>query len=160
MEWHDPRYWYFVTQVDMGQTMSLTPRCPIGMDDDEPVNNRICVAPSAANCMTAINLNIGKIYVYRTRRKVKARKPYNVYDSHVTNEHWLHTKTRFTLVEVLNVTRYYNWFSVDDETGQRRHKSAIRSWCKRRDQRLALNKKSDQRWKSKNAFSIKTMQAA
>lgn len=146
--WHDSRYWYFITQKDMGQTMSLTPRCPHNKNDDEPRTRRICVAPTAANCMNAINLNIGKVYVYRTRRQVKARVPYNVYDSHITKEHWLLSKTRFTLVETLELTDDYRWLDLGYEDAQRRDKVAIRSWCKRRDPRLAVISHANQLWKS------------
>ena len=149
MKWHDSRYWYFITQENMGNTMSLNPRCPINKCDDEPRTKRICVAPTAANCMNAIDLNMGNLYVYRTRRKVKARVPYNVYDSHITKEHWLMSRTRFTLVETLDITDRHQWLDLDCESGQRRDKTAIRSWCNRRDPRLAVITHANQLWKSK-----------
>ena len=153
IKWHSARYWYFITQVDMGEVMSLSPRKPIGMNDDEPNTKRICVAKSAAYCMSAINLYAGKLYVYRTRRKVKGRVPYNVYDSHITGEHWLMTKTRFTRVDILDLTvkgiHPPFWYDLDVETEQVRAKRAIVSWCKRRDPRLAINRKSDSLWRNK-----------
>lgn len=149
MKWHDSRYWYFITQEDMGQTMSLNPRCPINKCDDEPLAKRICVAPTAANCMNAIDLNLGNLYVYRTRRKVKARVPYNVYDSDITKEHWLMSRTRFTLVEVLSLTDEYGWLNIGHtDHVQKQDMKAIRSWCKRRDQRLAVITHANQLWKS------------
>lgn len=150
IKWHDSRYWYFITQNDMGTSMSLNPRCPINKCDEEPNIARICVAKSAANCMTAINLVTGKVYVYRTRRKVKARVPYDVYDSHITTEHWLMSRTRFTLVDTLDITSdSHEWLYVGDEKEQQFSKRAIRSWCKRRDPRLAVAKQANQLWRKK-----------
>jgi hypothetical protein len=51
MKWHDPRYWYFITEKDMGDTMTLEPRTPWGMSDGEPKTKRICVAPTDAHYM-------------------------------------------------------------------------------------------------------------
>lgn len=151
----DARYWYFITQVDMGETMSLNPRCPLNKCDEEPRLPRICVAPTAAHCMTAISLYAyaggGKVHVYRTRRKVQAIKPWDVYDSHITKEHWLTSKTRFTRVETLELSNceeaYRDWFYVGDEKDQYRSKRAIISWCKRRDPRLSTVKHANQLWR-------------
>lgn len=157
IKWHDSRYWYFITEKDMGISMSLNPRTPWGMSEDEPQTKRICVAPTAAHCMSAIDVGSGsrsgaegKVYVYRTRRQVKARIPYNVYDSHITKEHWLQTRTRFTLVETLDIKTAVSWGRLKwDESGQRKDLKAIRSWCKRRDPRLAVVKHANQLWRKK-----------
>jgi hypothetical protein len=150
IKWHDSRYWYFITQQNMGTTMSLNPRVPEGMHNDEPYMKRICVAPSAANCMTAIDLYDGNLYVYRTRRKVKARVPHDVYDQYITNEHWLMTRTRFTLVDTLVIDQCkYEWVRLRDQEIQAKDKLAIRSWCKRRDPRLAVAKYANQLWRNK-----------
>lgn len=153
----EARYWYFITEKDMGGTMSLTPRKPWGMSDGEPATMRICVAPTAAHCMSAIDIGsngrsggTGHIYVYRTRRMVKATKPYNVYDSHITREHWLLTKTRFTLVDKLDVSKETSWGRLSwDECQQKKDKRAIRSWCGRRDPRLSTVKHANQLWRKK-----------
>lgn len=153
MQWKDKQYWYFVTGTDMGSTMSLNPRTPRGMSDDEPNTKRICVAPTAAHCMSAIDVcykidSSRKLYIYRTRRKVKARVPYSVYDSHITQEHWLHSRTRFTLVETLTIPKS-NWTSLGyDEPIQRRNLTAISSWCKRRRPQLAVKQHANTLWKS------------
>lgn len=155
MKWHDARYWYFCTGEDMGKTMSLNPRTPSGMSDDEPNTKRICVAPTAAHCMIAIDINYKindtrKLYVYRTRRQVKARVPYDVYDSHITKEHWLMTRTRFTLVEVLDIPRDSRWTNLGYNTNeQKRDYQAVRSWCRRRRPELAVKEKSNQLWSNK-----------
>lgn len=150
IKWQDPRYWYFITQQDMGTTMSLNPRVPIGMSDSEPWIKRICVAPSAAHCMSAIDLFDGNLYVYRTRRKVKARIPHDVYDQHITCEQWLMTRTRFTLVDtlVIDEDHDYKWANLRDPHLQVKDKQAIRSWCRRRDPRLAVIKHANQLWRN------------
>lgn len=155
----DARYWYFITEKEMGENMSLSPRTPWGMSDDEPYTKRICVAPTAAHCMSAIDIGSasrsgenGLVYVYRTRRKVKATIPYSVYDSHITREHWLLTKTRFTLVDVLDVKKDTSWKRLKwDEQGQRKDKRAIRSWCHRRDPRLCTIKHANDSWRKESA---------
>lgn len=148
----DARYWYFITQKDMGEEMSLSPRHPIHTDDDEPLLRRICVAPTAAHCMTAISLYThSDLYVYRTRRKVKATKAWNVYDSHITKEHWLLGKTRFVKVDTIDFKKqgdtYCNWFTVGSEEDQYRSKTAIISWCRRRDPRLSTIKHANELWR-------------
>lgn len=146
------RYWYFITQKDMGDKMSLYPRCPINKCDEEPELRRICVAPTAAHCMTAITLYAGDIFIYRTRRKVKAIKTWDVYDSDVTQEHWLTSKTRFTRVSIVNISDKGNnadWAYVGDIQDQIRAKAAIRSWCRRRDPRLSTVKHANQLWRNK-----------
>ncbi|AXF52984.1 MAG: hypothetical protein [Caudoviricetes sp.] len=166
IKWSDKRYWYFVTQVDMGSVMSLSPRTPIGMCDDEPWLKRICVAPTAHHCMSAIGIYSGaNIYVYRTRKQVRARKPYNVGDSDFTKEHWLTSRTRFTLVATLEAPLTMSWEHSDRgcyvgepiPVEQRRDKVAIRSWLRRRDKRLAYIKHANTCWKMKDAYSTKTI---
>lgn len=165
MQWKDKQYWYFITEKDMGSTTTLHPRTPWGMSDGEPTCKRICVAPTAAHCMSAIDVGsnarcgpTGKIYVYRTRRQVKARVPYSVYDAHITQEHWLHTSTRFTLVDVLQLKRRLSWARLKwHEDEQRKDLQAIKSWCKRRRPQLAVKQHANQLWKSPLAVSCKTL---
>lgn len=149
------RYWYFVTEEDMGDQMSLTPRCPINMGDDEPTLKRICVAPTPAHCMSAINIYQNIVHVYRTVRPVKGHKPYSVGDSRITKEHWLKTKTRFERVTALDVTKS-NWGrgsrggSMEHyHSEQRTDKKRIFSGMWKRDPRLCTIQRADTRWKPK-----------
>lgn len=144
----------------MGSSMTLHPRTPINMSEDEPTCKRICVAPTAAHCMSAVDLDWrgNTIYVYRTRIQVKARVPYSIYDSHITQEHWLHSSTRFTLVEVLDLSKPRSWGSLSWEPkGQMKDLQAIKSWCKRRRPQLAVKKHANQLWRSPRAVSTKTI---
>lgn len=154
MQWKEKQYWYFVTGENMGTTMTLKPRTPHSMSEDEPACKRICVAPTAAHCMSALDVlykleSERKVYVYRTRRAVKARVPYSVYDSHITQEHWLHTPTRFTLVDILHIPKNHRWLNLswlDDD--QRRNQRAIKSWCARRSPALSTKRHANNKWKS------------
>lgn len=165
MQWKDKQYWYFITEKDMGSTMTLHPRTPWGCSEDEPTTKRICVAPTAAHCMSAIDIgssyraNVdGNVYVYRTRRQVKARVPYSVYDSHITQEHWLHTSTRFTLVDVLQLKKELKWSRLKwDEADQRKDLQAIKSWCKRRAPELVVKQHANKLWRSPRAVSVNTI---
>lgn len=162
IRWKDKQYWYFITEQEMGESMTLYPRTPSGISQDEPTTARICVAPTAAHCMSAIDIGCASrtnednlLYVYRTLRKVKARVPYDVYDSHITQEHWLHGPTRFSLVETLQVGssdlswKRLKWF----ETEQRRDLIAIKSWCKRRRPELAVRRAANTPWKSPRSIA-------
>lgn len=99
------RYWYFTTQEFMGHTMELHPRIPYCASESEPKVKRICVAPTAAHCMSAIGFGYStSVYVYRTRRRVFAAKAWGVDDSVITHEHFLLRKSRFELVASISPT--------------------------------------------------------
>lgn len=149
------RYWYFITEEDMGDKMSLTPRTPYRMGDDEPNLKRICVAPTAAHCFSAINIYSPLVHVYRTLREVKAVKPYGVGDSGITKEHWLLGKTRFERVTVVSVPRA-RWRSGSRggemphfHNEQRKDKRKIFSQMRKRDHRLCTIGAANARWKGK-----------
>lgn len=97
------RYWYFVTQDFMGHEMCLEPRRPHSAGSGEPTIKRICVAPTAAHCMSAIYLSQHEpIYVYRTARRLNATKAWDVIDASITGEHFLLRKTKFEFVASLS----------------------------------------------------------
>ena len=153
------RYWYFITEEDMGDKMSLTPRCPFRMGADEPTIPRICVAPTPAHCMSAINIYEGNVQVYRTLRTVKAIKPYGVGDSGITKEHWLLGKTRFERVMEVDVSKRANWKGGSRGGGpspecyhseQRRNKRAIFARMRRIDKRLCKIEEANSRWRINN----------
>lgn len=149
------RYWYFITQQNMGDKVSLTPRRPINMGDEEPLLKRICVAPTAAHCASAICLWSGTpVRVYRTVRKVTGVKPYSVPDSTITKEHWLLGKTRFELVCQFEISErcYWPYGARGDSRGkdgisQRKDKRNIMRFMKRRDRRLYIIDEANQKWR-------------
>lgn len=100
------RYWYHISSTLNRKYHKLVPwdnergfnRCSC-----EPNIARICVAPSIAHCFTAVPYCTGDTYnVYRTKQKVKADKPHDVFDANVTREEWLHVPTAFVKLGIIN----------------------------------------------------------
>lgn len=148
------RYWYFVSSCDFGDKMTLKPRTPYYKASTEPDTKRICVAPSAAHCMSALPLgNEDEVFVYRTVREVTGRTPHGVTDTDITQEHWLTTPTRFVKVDKLSISKV-KWKSGPrgDIPGsscfdiQKKDKKNIMRWAKKRDARLVDTKLSNQKW--------------
>jgi len=77
----------------------------------EPMNSRICVAPTIQHCLSSIYIspNAPFIYVYQTCHPVLARYPYGVADSRVTREKWLIYPTWFKLVRIINPSLIHGW---------------------------------------------------
>lgn len=151
------RYWYFATEQDMGDTMSLCPRTPMYKGGSEPDDKRICVAPTAAHCLSAIG-SYPIMHIYRTKQMVKAHKPYDVGDSRITQEHWLTRKTSFERVTVVSLenlnSRHWDWMYCNrgggnpvDHVLQRNEKKAIIRYLSRFDKRLCNVSLSNQRWR-------------
>ena len=70
----------------------------------EPNNERICVAPTIEHCLAAVPYAPGDEFtVYRTARKVKANKPKEVHDAHLTGEGWIQEPTMFERVGKLSL---------------------------------------------------------
>ncbi len=85
--WTQPQFWYHVSRRDLGPRVALEPR---RIDNPpEPKRLRICVAPTVAQCLAAIDCYSLKAVVYRTANKVRAYYPYNVCDTVITKERWL-----------------------------------------------------------------------
>lgn len=153
------RYWYFITQEDMGAKMTLTPRTPLSMGDGEPRRKRICVAPTAAHCMSAICLynyecEERTTHVYRTLREVNGYETYDVPDAYFTKEHWLLSKTKFERVDTLRISKRVGWAegsrggsSKRDHGEQKRDLHNIVRYLGKRDKRLVCAVESNQRWK-------------
>lgn len=153
------RYWYFITQEDMGDKMTLSPRTPLNMGDGEPKKKRICVAPTVAHCMSAICLydydcQHRSTHVYRTIRKVRGHETYDVPDAYFTKEHWLLSKTQFERVDTIGLSRRVRWAegsrggsSKADHWDQQRDKQNIVRYLGKRDKRLVCKVESNQRWK-------------
>ena len=102
------RYWYHVSTTLENEMEHLTPR---DFDDNnshnrtpsEPLGARICVAPTIEQCITAIPYHLGEtIAIYRTKDKVKANKPVEIFDVNITNEGWLEEPTSFIRIGYLD----------------------------------------------------------
>ena len=113
----EPRYWYFVTSKDMGDKIRLKPRVPRSASKESRYL-RICVSPTAAHCIAALDITGNPIrkFVYRTVRKAKAIYASEwVSDASITEEHWLRRTTSFIKVEelpakVLRSVKHHNRF--------------------------------------------------
>jgi hypothetical protein len=87
----------------MGNEMELKPRLPHSAGEDEPRVKRICVAPTAGHCMSAINIfGSDPVFVYRTTRQLKAEKAWDVGDSPITHEHFLRRPSKFEFVSAIS----------------------------------------------------------
>lgn len=111
------RYWYHVSSTLNGKEEHLIPwgtRKGFNRSDSEPDGNRICVSPSIEQCLTAVPYRLSSEFViYRTKTKVKANKPTDVFDMNVTNEGWLQEPTTFVKVGVLNFEDVERGLKVD-----------------------------------------------
>lgn len=99
------RYWYHISTTLGDKHITLIP-----WDEDsssnrgglEPLGKRICVAPTIEQCITAIPYYLGSVCnIYRTKSKIKADAPNNVFDSKITHEGWLYDPTSFIKIGVL-----------------------------------------------------------
>jgi hypothetical protein len=112
-----PRYYYHVTQEEWPNKIKLRPRSfGDNRSDDEPTDSRICVAPTIEGCLVALGLclsDCSNTYVYRTVRKVLAKKPYNVVDASISGEAWLTKPTTFKLYgEIVHENLPLNFFKL------------------------------------------------
>ena len=93
------RYWYHLSSTIKSDQVLLKPwdnSRGFNRSECEPNDERICVSPSMAHCITAIPYCPGDTYnVYRTKSRVKANKPKEVFDAHITKEGWIQKPTVF-----------------------------------------------------------------
>ena len=105
-----PRYWYHISTTLSKQLEYLTPWSnsmkTFNRGPCEPNNERICVAPTVEQCLTAVPYAPGDTFtVYRTARKCKANKPSEVHDAHITGEGWIQEPMMFQRFGVLSLPR-------------------------------------------------------
>lgn len=148
------RYWYFVTGNYFGDKVRLFPRLPHTAGPDEPKLKRICVAPTIAHCLSAVVMYDRVANIYRTERRVKATRCWDVGDSEITKEHWLFRPINFELVGSIDISHVadnmeHRGYSKSDGNGyliQKKEKRAITKFLARRDPRLARVGLSDTKW--------------
>lgn len=101
------RYWYHLSSTLKHDSVLLKPwdnSRGFNRSELEPNDERICVAPSMAHCITAIPYCPGDTYqIYRTKNKVKANPPKEVFDSHITQEGWIQKPTVFVKIGSLKL---------------------------------------------------------
>lgn len=94
------RYWYHLsTKLKKDGVFTLVPwgrDKAHNRDNDEPDGERIPVAPSITQCLVALPYYRGAIpNVYRTVNPEEAEPPNGIFDSEITEEHWLTKPTQF-----------------------------------------------------------------
>lgn len=103
----EKRFWFHITEENWGSKVKLYPRrCLRGESVGEPDTPRICVCPSMIKCYIATNWEVANRYVYRTVRRCSAVPAVGVYDSHITNEHWLLKPTTFKLHRIQDLLQF------------------------------------------------------
>lgn len=133
------RYWYHVSTTIKENELTLFPR----EDGDnrsgyEPPGKRICVAPTVEQCITAIPYCLSEeCNIYRTKNKVRASAPEDVFDMNITDEGWLEIPTRFVKVGTLNFEDIEEGLDVESvveeaaSDGERRHSRKVLNWWKK-----------------------------
>lgn len=100
------RHWYHLSTTLKQLKVILTPRDNdegFNRSESEPNDKRICVSPSIEHCLTAIPYSKwDKFTIYKTRDKVVAKCPIDVFDSKITKEGWITTRTVFNRIGFLN----------------------------------------------------------
>ncbi len=101
-----PQFFYHITDENWGKKKKLVPRdndhpnvC--NRCEEEPNTPRICVCPTVAKCLSAVELS-GNVRIYRTYRPCRAHYPRRVSDSRITKERWLFRPTVFVRVGSLS----------------------------------------------------------
>ena len=117
-----PRYWYHISSTLTETEITLTPRNgdqSFNRGPTEPEGERICVSPSIAHCLTAVPYCLVYDYViYRTKKRIKAHRPYDVFDSNITLEGWIKVPTEFIRVgsiEFKVIKKYLNIKNIIDQ---------------------------------------------
>jgi len=98
------RYWYHVSTTLKNKCVKLYPREDgENRSGSEPPGERICVAPTIEQCITAVPYRYSTEFsIYRTKKKVMALPPNEVFDMDITDEGWLETPTTFVKLGTLN----------------------------------------------------------
>jgi hypothetical protein len=111
------RYWYHISTTLKHKFEYLTPRDNRGSfnrSSSEPNDERICVAPTLAHCLTAVPYVPGeKFTVYRTARKCIASSPKDIYDATITKEKWIQTPTMFNRIGFLSLSKLSDELRID-----------------------------------------------
>lgn len=99
------RYWYHISTTLGKKHEYLIPwgeKKGANRSGAEPDGERVCVAPSIEQCLTALPYYLGTICtVYRTKSPLKVTKPRGVFDARITHEGWIERPASFVKVGIL-----------------------------------------------------------
>lgn len=137
------RYWYHLSSNLTEKEINLL---PWGNDKGfnrsglEPDGERICVAPSIEQCITAIPYWYSSWYnIYKTKNKVIAEKPKTkkIFDSHITDEGWIKIPTTFIKMGSINFEDVEKGLGKENvireaaSVGEPRYSGKVLKWWKR-----------------------------
>jgi len=124
------RYWYHVSTTLGKKHEYLTPwgeKKGFNRSGDEPDGDRICVAPTIEQCLTAIPYYLGTVCtVYKTKSPVFATKPHGIFDAKVTEEGWIQTPTAFVKVGILRFEDIEKSLGVENVVEQAASKGELK----------------------------------
>ena len=142
------RYWYHISTTLKYKEILLKPwdnarslmSKASNRDYSEPDTERICVAPSMAHCLTAVPYCPGDTYhIYRTKSRIKANKPEDVFDSNITQEAWIQKPTVFVnigtlrLMDVEDGKRVQNLIDQAASQNNPQQSGKVLKWWKKRN---------------------------
>lgn len=135
------RYWYHVSTTLEKKHERLIPwgeRRGFNRTADEPAGNRICVAPTVEQCITAIPYTLCSILtIYRTKKQLKARKAHGIFDSRITKEGWIEKPASFVKVGIIKFEDVEEALGVEHvieqsaSSGEPRLSGKVLKWWKR-----------------------------
>ena len=136
------RYWYHLsTTLGYKQLLLMPGDTSKGFNRDltEPDIKRICVAPSIAQCLTALPYSYGDTFmIYRTKNKIKVERPVKVFDASITHEGWITKPTVFIKIGKLALREIDD---MENLPGERASHGKIQ-----------YSKQNLARWKKKNLW--------
>jgi len=135
------RHWYHISTTLEKEEETLIPRDfeeGFNRTPAEPLGARICVAPTIAQCITAVPYALGEVFtVYKTKEKVLASKPDGVFDINVTNEGWLLEPTLFIKLgyldfqQVEDVLKIKNVIPQSASSSEPKYAGKVLKWWKK-----------------------------
>jgi hypothetical protein len=103
-DYRKSRYWYHLSDSLCENEVRIIPEeRTTRRGGGEPPGSRFCVCPSIPHCLTAVCWGL-RFYVYRSKEKVRATKPYNISDSYITHEGWILKPTTFIRLGTLTIS--------------------------------------------------------
>src|SRR5690348_16373466 len=103
------RYWYHLSDSLNQKVHRLIPwteRQAVNRSATEIPGKRICVAPTIEQCITALPYSPSSEYnIYRTKEKVLANEPIDIFDSKITIEGWICIPTTFVKIRKIDFSK-------------------------------------------------------
>jgi hypothetical protein len=99
--------WYHLSTTLRDNLIQLSPRDNaegFNRSDDEPNVKRICVSPTIEQCLVAIPYSKWDTFsIYQPIKNVNPKFPTGIFDSEITDERWIVSKTWFKRIGILDL---------------------------------------------------------